>query len=114
MDGERGQPYGANDLSRIGSAALILSKLTKPPGLPAAPAAARLREELVIMATTRPVSLTTRDALVAKAEAWIASNGQPHVGLVEQAIRRSELAGDPFCDNPFRLVLLEVAAGVTR
>lgn len=66
--------------------------------------------------TTRPVNLTDPAALRVAAAAWIASNGLPHIALVEQAIRHSELAGDPFCDNPFREMLLVVAAerGVTR
>lgn len=60
--------------------------------------------------TTRPVSLTAPAELRAAAEAWIASNGLPHVALVERAIASSDLAGDPLCDNPFRRALLEVAA----
>lgn len=65
---------------------------------------------------TRPTSLTPGDVLQAKAQAWIASNGLPSIALVEQAIRTSEAHGDPFLDNPFRRVLIDVATqqGATR
>lgn len=63
--------------------------------------------------TTRPVSRTSTTALLAKAHAWIEANGRPHRDLVEQAIRHSELAGDPFVDNPFRRALLQVDAELT-
>lgn len=55
-------------------------------------------------------NLTPDTVLRDKAERWIEANGLPHIALVEQAIRHSELAGDPFSDNPFRRVLLTVAA----
>ena len=58
---------------------------------------------------TRPVNLTTHEVHRAQALAWIESNGLPNVHAIEAAIRRSELAGDPFSDNPFRKALIEVA-----
>jgi len=62
-------------------------------------------------------NLTPVDVLRAAANAWLDDNhGFVHIALVESAIRHSELAGDPFSDNPFRRVLLEVAAsrGIDR
>ena len=63
---------------------------------------------------TRPVNLTTHEVHRAQALAWIDNNGLPNVHSVEAAIRRSELAGDPFLDNPFRKALIEVAYEVAH
>lgn len=60
--------------------------------------------------TTRPVNLTEESVLDQKAEQWIAENGYPKIALVEQAIRVSNFAGDPLCDNPFRHALIRVMA----
>ena len=58
----------------------------------------------------RPLSLTDEATLRSMAEAWITSNGLPRMALLEAAIRRSDHAGDPFAENPFRHMLLVVAA----
>lgn len=62
-------------------------------------------------------NLTPADVLRAKANAWLDDNhGTVHIALVEDAIRHSDLAGDPFSDNPFRHMLIAVAVerGVSR
>ena len=55
-------------------------------------------------------NLTSPEALREKARAWIASNGTPYFDLVLRAIERSDAAGDPGRDNPFRRALLAEGA----
>ena len=58
---------------------------------------------------TRPVNLTSEADLRAKAEEYIAWAGLPNLNLVRDAIANSNAHGDPFCDNPYRRVLIQVA-----
>lgn len=59
---------------------------------------------------TTPVNLTPAETLDAAAEDWIDTHGLPNIPAVETAISRADHAGDPNCDNPFRLALLRAAA----
>ena len=58
--------------------------------------------------TTHPVNLTSPDVLRAKAEKWLAENGEPVIHLVQGAIQFSDHHGDVFAENAFRRTLIEV------